>query len=86
MTKNLRRVPNFGATLTAYNLGQNGRNEKVFGPSIKPARSAFWEKKTFFDFDPFLPRSEPKREPTLIFASKFGTFAAFFDTFDFEAL
>ena len=86
MTKNLRSVPNFAGTLTAYNFGQNGPNEKVFVPIIKPARSAFWGKKTFFDFDPFWPRSEPKREPTLIFASKFGTFAAFFDTFDFEAL
>jgi len=79
-------VPNFAGTLTAYNFGQNGQNEKVFGPSIKPARSAFWGKKTFFDFDPFWLRSGPNREPTLKSAPKFGTFAAFFDTFDFEAL
>ena len=52
-TKNLRRVPNFGATLTAYNFGQNSRNEKVFVPISKPVRSAFWGKKTFFYFDPF---------------------------------
>ena len=70
----------------AYNFGQNGQNEKVLGPIMKPARSAFWEKKTFFDFDQFCWRSEPKCEPTLKSAPKFGTFAAFFDTFDFEAL
>ena len=79
-------MANFAETLTAYNLGQNGQNEKVFVPIIKPARPAFWGKKTFFDFDPFWLRSGPNREPTLIFASKFGTFASFFDTFDFEAL
>ena len=79
MTKNLRSVPNFEATLTAYNFGQNGRNEKVFVPIIKPARSAFWGKKTFFDFDPFWRHSRPKCDPTLKSASKFGTFASFFD-------
>jgi len=79
-------VVNFGATLTAYNFGQNGQNEKVFGPSIKPVRSGFWGKKTFFDFDPFWPRSGPNREPTPIFAPKYAFFAPFFDTFDFEAL
>jgi len=68
-------VANFDETLTAYNFGQNGQNEKVFVPIIKPARSAFWGKKTFFNFDPFWPCSGPKREPTPIFPSKFGTFA-----------
>ena len=84
--RTLCRVANFDKTLTAYNFGQNGQNEKVFVPIIKPARSAFWGKKTFFDFDPFWPRSGPNREPTLKSAPKFGTFAAFFDTFEFEAL
>ena len=84
--RTLCRVANFDKTLMAYNFGQNGQNKKVFSPSIKPARSAFWGKKTYLDFDPFWLRNKPKREPTLIFASKFGTFASFFDTFDFEAL
>ena len=56
--------------------------KKFLGQRGKPSG----EKKTFFDFDPFWLHSGPKREPTLKSASKFGTFAPFFDTFDFEAL
>ena len=51
-------------TLNLNNSGQNGQILKVFVPIIKPARSAFRGKKTFFDFDLFCLRSGPKREPT----------------------
>ena len=46
LTKNLRKVALFGATLTDYNSGKNGKNANFVGPIIKPARSRFWGKKS----------------------------------------
>ena len=60
--------------------------KKFLGPESSQQGQLSGEKKTFLDFDPFWPRSGPNREPTLKSAPKFGTFASFFDTFDFEAL
>ena len=60
--------------------------KKFLGPASSQRGQLSGKKKLFFDFDPFWPHSEPKREPALKSASKFGTFASFFDTFDFEAL
>ena len=84
LTKNLRRAPLFGGTLTAYNFGQNGQNAKNFGPIIKPAKSRFWGNFFWGDFDLFCLRSGPNREPTPKSALKYGTFAPFFGTLNFE--
>ena len=40
--------------------------------------------KKIWDFDLFCPRSGPKREPNFKSAPKFGTFASFFNTLNFE--
>jgi len=40
-------------TLKPCNLGWNGRNQIIFVAITKPARSGFWGKKHFSDFDPF---------------------------------
>ena len=51
-------------------------------PIIKPESHGSGEKK--LDSNLFCPHSEPKREPTPKSALKFGTFALFFDTFEFD--
>ena len=77
-------VPNLDETLNLNNFGQNGQNWKLFVAIIKPARWGFRGKKSFFDFDLFWPRSGQNREPTLKSAPKYGTFASFFGTPNFD--
>ena len=52
-------------TLKPCNLGWNGRNLILFVAITKPARSGFWGKKTFSNFDPFWLHSGPKCDPTV---------------------
>ena len=54
-----------------------------FGPSSSQRSHSSGGEKNW-DFDLFCPHSGPKREPNFKSAFKFGTFAPFFDTFDFE--
>jgi len=84
LTQISTRVPNLDETLNLNNFGQNGQNWKNFVAIIKPVRWGFWGKKSFFDFDLFWPRSGQNHEPTLNFAPKYGTFAPFFNTPNFD--
>ena len=53
LTKNLRRAPLFGGTLTAYNFGQNGQSCNFLGQSSSQRSHGSGEEKnwflTFFD-------------------------------------
>ena len=53
LSKNLRRVSNFEATLSPYNSGKYGTNEKLFVSTNKRTKRAFRGKKKFLDFDLF---------------------------------
>ena len=81
----LCRMANFDKTLTAYNFGQNGQNEEVFGPIIKPARSGFGGKKLFPISTHFAHvASQNVSLPSNLHLNM--PFLSFFYTFDFEAL
>ena len=83
LRKNLRRAPLFDGTLS-ITLARIAKMQIFLGPSSSQRSRGSGEEFFFWDFDLFCLRNGPTREPNPKSAPEFGTFATFFDTFDFE--